>query len=74
MTTAEREAHAEARHIAYETPKAGAGVRPAETEPAQASLDGPPVCADETVDARAGGLEQESVGEARAPGLDVVPL
>ena len=75
---AEHDAHAgaraEGRHVAHQIAVAGVGVRSGEAEPAQPRLDHAPPRAGENVDARAGGLEQQRVGEPRALGLDVVAV
>ena len=53
---------------------AGVGVRSGEAEPAQPRLDHAAPRAGENVNARAGGLEQQRVGQPGALGLDVVAV
>ena len=67
-------ARAEGRHVAHQMAIADVGVRSGEAEPAQPRLDHAPTRAGENVDPRARGLEQESVGEPGALGLDVVAV
>ena len=70
----EASACAEGRHIPHQMTVAGVGVRSGEAKPAQPRLDRAAPRAGEDVDARAGRLEQQSVGEPGALGLDVVAL
>ena len=71
---AQSAAGAHACDIPDEITVACAGVGPGEVEPPQARVDRTAPRAGEDVDARAGGLEQERVGEAGAAGLGLVPL
>ena len=67
-------ARAEGRHVPHQMAVAGVGVRSGEAEPAHRASIMPRRAPGENVDARAGGLEQQRVGEPRAFGLDVVAL
>ncbi len=65
---------AHARDVPDQIAVACAGVGPGEVEPAQARVDRTAPRAGEDVDARAGGLEQQRVGQAGAAGLGLVAL
>ena len=67
-------ARAEGRHVSDQMAVAGVGVRSGEAEPAQPRLDHAAPRAGENVNARAGGLEQQRVGQPGALGLDVVAV
>ncbi len=67
-------ARPEGRHVPHQIAVAGVGVRSGEAEPAQPRFDHAATRAGENVDARARGLEQQSVGEPGALGFDVVAV
>ena len=67
-------ARAECRHVPRQIAVARVGVRSRESEPAQLRLDRSPARTREDIDARAGGVERQRVGEAGASCLDLVAL
>ena len=64
----------EGRHVARQVAIARVDVRAGESEPAQLRLDRSAARAGENIDARAGSVERQRIGDPRAFGLDVVAL
>ena len=64
----------EGRYVARQTAIARVDVGAGESEPAQLRLDRSAARAGEDVEARAGGVERQRIGDPRTFGLDVVAL